>query len=112
MADEDESTLSSLRIFDEQAAIDFLEAKRWPEGVTCPRCDSDPTKKISTSNWHQCNACRTQFIVHTGSIFERSKIHFRKWLYATHLIQTAQMASAACNYLESWVSPNFQLYFF
>ena len=65
MSDKYGSTISTFEFFqrfpDEQAAIDFLEAERWPDGVTCPRCDSDRTKKINTSNRHQCNGCRKQF---------------------------------------------------
>ena len=74
----------------EQAAIDFLEAERWPDGAICPRCESARTKRISTSNRHNCNACRKQFSVRTGSIFERSHIPLHKWLYAMYLIQTAR----------------------
>ena len=74
----------------EQAAIDFLEAERWPDGAICPRCESARTKRISTSNRHNCNACRKQFTVRTGSIFERSHIPLHKWLYTMYLMQTAR----------------------
>lgn len=85
------STYDFFSLFpDEQAAIDLLEAERWPDGVTCPRCDSPRTKRISTSNRHNCNACRRQFSVRTNSVFERSKIPLHKWLYAMYLLQTAR----------------------
>ena len=94
MADENSGTISAFEFFEkfpnEQAAIDFLEAERWPDGAACPRCDSGRTKKIGTSNRHQCNGCRKQFTVRTGSIFERSHIPLHKWLYAMYLMQTAR----------------------
>ena len=94
MTDKNGGTISAFEFFeqfpDEQAAIDFLEAERWPEGVICPRCESARTKRISTSNRHNCNGCRKQFTVRTGSIFERSHIPLYKWLYAMYLMQTAR----------------------
>ena len=75
---------------DEQAAIDFLEAERWPDGVVCPRCDSNRTRRIAKSNYHNCKDCRKQFTVRAGSIFERSRIPLHKWLFAMYLVQTSR----------------------
>ena len=80
---------------DEQSAIDFLEAERWPDRVICPRCKSDYTSPIKRRNRHNCNSCRRQFSVRTGSIFENSKIPLRKWLYAMYLFQTARKGISA-----------------
>ena len=75
---------------DERAAIEFIEATRWPDGVTCPRCNSARTKKIGKQERYNCNECRRQFSVRTGTVFERSRIPLRKWLYAIYMIQTAR----------------------
>ena len=92
-----ETTISTFEFFqrfpDEQAAIEAIEARRWPDGeVTCPHCDSDHTTRMKNSNYHQCNqkGCRKQFTVRTGTIFERSHIPLNKWLYAMYLLQTAR----------------------
>ena len=94
MSDENGGTISTYEFFeqfpDEQAAIDFLEAERWSDGAICPRCESTRTKRISTSNRHNCNGCRKQFTVRTSSIFERSHIPLHKWLYAMYIMQTAR----------------------
>lgn len=91
---ENDGAISTYEFFeqfpDEHAAISFLEAERWPDGGICPRCESNRTKRISTSNRHNCNGCRKQFTVRTGSIFERSHIPLHKWLYAMYLMQTAR----------------------
>lgn len=74
---------------DEQAAIDYLTEQRWPDRVICPRCNSDYTSPIKNRNSHNCNTCRKQFSVRTGSVLENSKIPLRKWIYAIYVFQNA-----------------------
>ncbi|MYA62408.1 MAG: IS1595 family transposase, partial [Dehalococcoidia bacterium] len=73
---------------DEESARDWFEANRWPDHVTCPRCQSD---RVSTSNGsmsHWCAACRRRFSVRTGTVMERSKIPLRKWAIAIYMVVT------------------------
>lgn len=99
VVDDDKGFLSAFEFFekfpDEQTAIDFLEAERWPDRVVCPRCESDYTSPIKNRNRHSCNSCRNQVSIRTGSIFENSKIPLRKWLYAMYLFQTARKGISA-----------------
>jgi len=96
---DDKGYLSAFEFFEkfpnEQSAIDFLEAERWPNRVICPRCKSGYTSPIKKRNRHSCNSCRQQFSVRTGAIFEKSKIPLRKWLYAMYLFQTARKGISA-----------------
>jgi transposase-like protein len=63
---------------------DYLVARRWPNGVTCPRCGSDDVIFMGKYNrWH----CREkhdarQFTLKTGTIMEDSPIGLDKWLIA------------------------------
>jgi transposase-like protein len=63
----------------------YLVARRWPNGVTCPRCGSKDVLFLEKYNrWH----CRErheapQFTLKTGSIMEDSPIGLDKWLTAT-----------------------------
>jgi transposase-like protein len=91
------ATLS--RIFaDEDAARNFLEAKRWPDGPVCPHCSSEAyaltpkpgSKSPVRSGVYKCKACRKQFSVRIGTIFEESKIPIRKWLMAIHLMTSSK----------------------
>ncbi|MCY4413255.1 MAG: IS1595 family transposase [Caldilineaceae bacterium] len=75
---------------DEQSAIEFIESVRWPDGVVCPRCKSARAKKIANQKRYNCNDCRRQFSVRTGTVFENTRIPLRKWLYALYMIQTAR----------------------
>jgi transposase-like protein len=63
---------------------EYLVARRWPKGVTCPRCGSMNVLFLEKYNrWH----CREkhdapQFTLKTGTIFEDSPITLDKWLTA------------------------------
>ena len=76
---------------DADAARVYLEAQRWPDGPVCPHCgvvnEATALKgEAHRSGVYQCNACREQFTVTVGTVFERSKIALNVWLYATHLL--------------------------
>ncbi len=64
---------------------EYLVTRRWPNGVTCPRCGSQDVLFLEKYNrWH----CREkhdapQFTLKTGTIFEDSPIGLDKWLLAT-----------------------------
>src|SRR5215471_10759539 len=67
---------------------EYLVARRWPDGVTCPRCGSKNVLFLEKYNrWH----CREkhdapQFTLKTGTIFEDSPIGLDKWLTAMWLV--------------------------
>ena len=78
---------------DEAAARAYLEGRRWPSGVCCPTCGASErivARGGSRAGYYRCpNACG-EFTVRTGTIFERSKIPLRGWLYAMYLLVTAR----------------------
>ena len=63
---------------------EYLVARRWPDGVICPRCGSQNVLFLEKYNrWH----CRQkhaapQFTLKTGTIFEDSPIGLDKWMTA------------------------------
>jgi transposase-like protein len=67
---------------------EYLVARRWPNGITCPRCGSADVLFLEKYNrWH----CREkhpapQFTLKTGTIFEDSPIALSKWLTAMWMI--------------------------
>jgi transposase-like protein len=78
------------RFTNEAAARKHLERLQWPDGPICPHCGViDHASAIKSDRrkglWF-CNACREQFTVTVGTIFERSKIPLHTWLYANHLL--------------------------
>lgn len=88
------STISTYQVFkmfpDEPAARVYLEQRRWPNGVVCPCCEE--TKRVTPrkDGFYRCNACKTDFTVRTGTIFERSHIKLHTWVYAMYLLMTAR----------------------
>src|SRR5439155_4952354 len=73
---------------DSETCIQFLAESRWPDGVTCPRegCGSKAvwtirSKARGMTLW-RCKACRKQFTVKVGTIFEDSPLGLDKWLPA------------------------------
>ena len=71
---------------------EYLVARRWPDGVTCPRCGSGNVLFMEKYNrWH----CREkhdapQFTLKTGTLMEDSPIGLDKWLTAMWLIVNAK----------------------
>jgi len=62
----------------------YLVSRRWPNGVTCPRCGGPNVLYQEKYNRFQCGAkhASRQFTLKTGTIFEDSPIGLDKWLTA------------------------------
>jgi transposase-like protein len=63
---------------------EYVVARRWPNGVTCPTCGSEKVKFSEKHNRWQCAShhARRQFTVKTGTIFKDSPLGLDKWLCA------------------------------
>lgn len=88
------STISTFELFqmfpDQESARTYFEAKRWPDGATCPACGEVDRIGTRKGGFYRCNACLLDFTIRTGTIFERSKVPLHKWLYAMYLLVTAR----------------------
>ena len=88
------------RYNDERAARRYLEKVRWPDGKPeCPHCDEKRAHRLKGKTtrpglWF-CGACRKQFTVTVGTLFERSKIPLHKWVMANHLICASKKGMSA-----------------
>jgi transposase-like protein len=102
----------------EDAAREWLENKRWPDGPVCPHCglvgeawkivvkEKTPEqiaelerlkkriRKPRKGLW-QCAGCRKQFSVTVKTIFEDSHIPLNVWLYAIHLMASSKKGMSA-----------------
>ena len=97
-ADLNLATMASM-FANEDESRKFVESKRWPNGPICPHCDCKEVytltaKPVSKSpvrpGVYKCKACRKQFTVRIGTIFEESKIPLSKWLIAIHLMTSCK----------------------
>jgi transposase-like protein len=59
---------------------------RWPHGIECPRCKSQSVSTIAERDQYDCNKCRYQFSVTSGSIFHDSHLPIWKWFLAIYLM--------------------------
>lgn len=88
------TTISLLELFerfpDQESARSYMEAQRWPDGVTCPHCQEAKRIHKRKGGYYRCNACREDFTVRTGTVMERSHIPLQKWLYAMYMLVTSR----------------------
>jgi transposase-like protein len=89
------SILSAPHFQNEDAAFAYVEARLWPNGPVCSHCGE--TKRVSRmagkatrKGLHKCYACRKQFTVRQGTIFESSHLPLNVWLQAIFLIAASK----------------------
>jgi transposase-like protein len=91
--------LTDPRFQDAEKAREWLEEQRWPDGPHCTHCGSYSVTGLQgrahRPGVYQCNDCREQFTVTTGSVMERSKIPLNKWLMAMHLLASSKKGYSA-----------------
>ena len=85
---------------DADKAREWLERELWADGRPCPHCGVvDRSTRIGGTTarpgLYMCNACRKQFTVTVGTLYERSKIPLNKWLAATHLMMASKKGISA-----------------
>lgn len=88
------STISTFQLFrlfpDEETARTYIEGRRWPNGPVCVACEEKVRITKRKDGFYRCNACKLDFTVRTGTIFERSHVPLHKWLYSMYLLVTAR----------------------
>lgn len=89
---------------DEQRSHDFMIWKRWPDcKPICPRCHSKNIGKCSPAPrrvWN-CKACKRQFTIKVGTIFEDSPLPLTKWLPAFWMVVNAKNGISSCELARS-----------
>ena len=84
-----ENLLEATRYFSNpDACIEFVASIRWPNGITCPKCEGKKLSFLTSRRLWKCMAkdCQRQFSVKTGSIFENSSVSLDKWLTVVWLV--------------------------
>ena len=85
----------------EDACRAYLQARRWPDGVTCPRCGSPhrvyPVKSMPFK-W-QCYSCAPnqgyRFSVIAGTIFENTNKPLLDWFRVVHYMLASKKSMSA-----------------
>jgi IS1 family transposase len=84
----------------EAACCAYLVARRWPDGVCCPRCGNPNLYDASSyKSFHwQCRACAPdgyRFSVIAGTIFENTNKPLRDWYRVIHLMLVSKKGMSA-----------------
>ncbi|GGH35881.1 Transposase [Cribrihabitans marinus] len=85
------SILSRKEFHNEEAAYEYVEARVWPHGATCPKCgETERVSKMGGKSTrigaYKCYKCRKPFTVKVGTIFESSHVKMHVWLQAIYLM--------------------------
>jgi transposase-like protein len=74
---------------DIDSCVEYLSARRWPSGVTCPTCGSNRVSAFNPKRrtW-KCSTHhpKREFSIKVGTIFEDSAIGLDKWLTAVWMV--------------------------
>lgn len=80
----------------EEAAREYFENQRWPNGPFCPHCGNcaqDRIHKLTPSpktkvraGLYKCSECRDTFTVTVGTVMEDSHIPLNKWLMGFYMM--------------------------
>lgn len=81
---------------DKDIAHQYLVDLRWSDGVVCPKCGGLEYSYLTTRKTWKCKACKKQFSVKAGTIFENSPIGLDKWLPAVWMIANAKNGISSC----------------
>lgn len=83
--------MEAIRYFaDLDVCVDFVAGLRWENGPVCPTCEGTEHSYLTTRRLWKCKACKRQFSVKVGTIFEDSALPLDKWLCAIWLIANSK----------------------
>jgi len=94
-------TLNQLltRFPDSDSCKAFLVQRRWPNGVTCPRCGNTKVFHVTHRPFHwvckKCNRNGYRFSVITGTIFENTNYPLREWFKVIFLMSQSKKGMSA-----------------
>jgi transposase-like protein len=77
---------------------EYVTARRWPNGVTCPTCGCACVNFLAKQERWECRNKhpKRQFSMKTGTIYEDSPLGLDKWLTATWLVVNCKNGVSSC----------------
>jgi len=82
----------------EDACRAYLVARRWPNGVVCPRCGNPKVYALKSGFHWQCEQCAVngyRFSHIAGTVFENTNKPLRDWFRVAHLMLTSRKGMSA-----------------
>ena len=91
----------TIKSFDKQfpnddACLDFLKNARWPDGITCAKCDRTTKHfRISGRKVYGCEFCGSHVSPTADTIFHKSSTSLRSWFHAMFLMASTRTGISA-----------------
>jgi hypothetical protein len=81
---------------DNDACLEYLKAKFFPDGSTCPKC-SKATKfhRITARSAYSCQYCGHHAYPTAGTIFHKSTVSLQLWFFAVYLMSSTRCGISA-----------------
>jgi transposase-like protein len=80
---------------DEASCKAKFKAYRDKEGVTCKKCGHTEHYWLSTIEQYKCKKCGFRTSIKSGTVLENSKLPYRYWFVAMHLITSTKKTFSA-----------------
>jgi transposase-like protein len=84
---------------EDNACKSYLMQRRWPNGVTCPKCHNVNVWQVRHRSFHWiCKKCNTngyRFSVITKTIFENTKYPLAEWFKVIFIVCSSGNAMSA-----------------
>jgi transposase-like protein len=91
MNDLPQTLIEAVRYFSDRDLCNrYMKRIKWPNGVTCPHCESDRIGEVATRGLLRCKDCRKSFSYKIDTIFEDSPLGLDKWFVAVWCIANAK----------------------
>jgi len=79
----------------EEKCRGYLEHLRWADGVKCPRCQCETISSIKDRHQFDCDGCRYQFSVTSGTMLHDTKLPLWKWFLAVYMMVESKKGISA-----------------
>jgi hypothetical protein len=80
---------------DEAACIEKFKAMREVQGVVCPKCGCKHLYWKTGKKQYQCSKCGHRMGLKVGTVLENTKLPFRYWFIAMHLLTATKHTFSA-----------------
>jgi len=91
------------RFPDNRDCYEYLKMIRFPTQFTCSRCGATDSCWVATRGLWQCNQCRKQVSLTSGTMFHRTRTPLRYWFWAIFLVSKDKRAIQPYNSARSLI---------